>query len=146
MTKWKYLIRVLSSKQHDMDVDALIQVIKETGSDRYDPKRKQIFDHFYGKHDVHFFADRTKNDDYEPKLREVIEKFPERTKGDRKIAVIPDIAIIYDASKCEMIMNVYDDHETSDCFRFKGNPKDALIEVRKVSYPVYAISNFLPAS
>lgn len=132
MQQSKYLIRVLSSKDHDMSQDELVALIKKTGTDRYDPERKQIFDHFYGKHDVHFFADRTEDDDYEEKLAEVVRLFPKKTKGDRSIAVVPDIAIVYDASKCEMVMNVYDDHETSDCFRFKGNPKDALIEVRKI--------------
>lgn len=132
MQQWKYLIRVLSSKDHDMSQDELITLIKKTGTDRYNPERKQIFNDFYGKHDVHFFADRTADEDYEDKLTEVIRLFPKRTKGDRNVAVIPDIAIIYDASKCEMIMNVYDDHETSDCFRFKSIPKDALIEVRKL--------------
>jgi len=128
----KFLIRLLSSKDHNMSVDELIKIIKETGTDRYDKQRKQIFDHFYKKHNVHFFAEQTSEDNFEPKLNEALKMFPERTKGDRQIAVIPDIAIIYDASKCEMIMNVYDDHETSDCFRFKSDPKDALIEVRKI--------------
>lgn len=132
MGEWKYLLRLLSSEDHNVTTDELIARIKEIGTDRYDPERKQIFDHYYGKHDVHFFAEKTKNDDIEPVLKEMIQKFPIRTKGDRNKAIIPDIAIIYDASKCEMIMNVYDDHETSDCFRFKTSPKEALIEVRKL--------------
>lgn len=115
-----------------MSINELIEIIKKTGTDRYDPDRKQIFDHFYGKHDVHFFAEAVAAEDLEEKLKENIKRFPERTKGDRGVAVVPDIAIIYDASKCEMIMNVYDDHDTSDCFRFKSNPKDALIEVREL--------------
>lgn len=132
MKRWKYLIRVLSSKEHDLTREELISLIKKTGTDRYDSKRKQIFDDFYGRHDVHFFADRTDSESFEDKLEEVVKKFPERTLGDRKVAVIPDIAIIYDARKCQMIMNVYDDIETSDCFRFRGSPLDALVEVRKL--------------
>lgn len=128
----KYLIRLLSSNDHDMTCDELIHKIQKTGTDRYDPERKQVFDHFYARHDVQFFAEKTAEDDYEPILQKLIEKFPGRTKGDRGRAVVPDIAIVYDAQKCEMIMNVYDDHETSDCFRFIGNPKDALVEVRKI--------------
>jgi len=127
-----YLIRLISSEDHSISRDKLIDLIKKTGTDRYDPQREQIFNHFYGKHDVHFFADRTDEENYEGTLQENIKKLPSRTKGDRGKAVTPDIAIVYDASKCEMIMNVYDDHETSDCYRFIGNPKDALIEVRKI--------------
>lgn len=132
MTDLKYLIRLVSSVDHNMTRDELVKIIKKTGTDRYDPDRKQIFDHFYGKHDVHFFAEKTGKDDYDLVLKEMIEKFPGRTKGDRGVAVIPDIAIIYDATKCRMIMNVYDDHETSDCFQFINTPKEALIEVRKL--------------
>lgn len=132
MEEYKYLIRVLSSKQHNMSADELIEVIKTTGTDRYDQNRKQIFDHFYGKHDVHFFAEKATEADFEEKLKETIERFPERTKGDRGVAVVPDIVIIYDASKCKMIMDVYDDHKTSDCYQFMTNPKAALIEVRAI--------------
>ncbi|MCA9309540.1 hypothetical protein KC973_04115 [Candidatus Saccharibacteria bacterium] len=133
MKDLKYLIRLISSEDHDISRDELVELIKETGTDRYDPDRKQVFDHFYGKHNVHFFAEKTDSDDYESLLQESITRLPERTKGDRGKAVFPDIAIVYDAAKCEMIMNVYDDHEASDCFRFKGNPRDALVEVRKLS-------------
>lgn len=129
----RYLIRLVSSNDHRLSQDELIDVIERTGTDRYDPKRKHIAFDFYEKHNVDFFAESDIDEtNAEVKLAEMIRKFPERTKGDRGVAVHPDIAIIYDASKCEMIMDVYDSHPISDCFRFKGNPLDALVEVRKV--------------
>lgn len=126
----KYLLRVLSSKDHDMNRDDLIKKIKELGTDRYDSARKQVFDDFYGKHRVDFFATEVDEKELEAELIDMVKKFPDRTFGDRGVAVVPDIAIIYDASKCKMIDGVYDYKEGSDCFQFKGKPKDALIEVR----------------
>lgn len=126
------LMRVISSADHDISQDKLVQIVKDTGIDRYNSARKQQFDHFYGKHRVDFFAEPVSEENLETELQRMIREFPGKTIGDRGRAVAPDVAIIYDADRCEMIYNVYDELETSDCYRFIGSPKDALIEVRKV--------------
>ena len=123
-------MRLVSSKDHGMSRDELIKTIESTGSDRYDNARPQQFNDFYDKHDVHFFAELVTADSLERELSRMVREFPAKTKGDRGRAVIPDIAIIYDADKCEMITNVYDELDTSDCYRFSGKPIDALKEVR----------------
>ncbi|MCL0138145.1 hypothetical protein M2T37_28090, partial [Klebsiella pneumoniae] len=51
-----YLLRVISSSDHDLSKDQLIDLIQKTGSDRYDKTRKQMFDGFYSQYNVDFFA------------------------------------------------------------------------------------------
>jgi hypothetical protein len=126
------LLRLISSSEHNMSRTELVDLISAIGTDRYDSNRKQVFDDFYGKHRVDFFAERFSQKDLEVALIEAIEKLPSRTKGDRGYEVVPDIVIIYDASKCEMIDGVYDYKSGSDCYRFKNKPIDALLEVREI--------------
>jgi hypothetical protein len=126
------LIRLVSSGDHKLGRDELVKIIRSTGTDRYDPDRKQMFDDFYGKHRVDFFAGSATKENLEKEISEAIEKLPARTKGDRGYEVVPDILILYDASKCEMIDGVYDYKSGSDCYRFITKPIDALLEVREI--------------
>ncbi len=126
------LIRLISSEDHDISRDELVNIIRKTGTDRYDRRRKHIFFDFYGKHDFDFFAGRSSTESLEEDIKEAVRLFPERTKGDRGNAVHPDIVIIYDSSKCTELDGVYDYKSGSDCFKFKTNPLDALVEVRVV--------------
>ena len=126
------LIRLISSREHDMPRDNLVKLIRSSGSDRYDSERKQVFDDFYGKHNIDFFGTLVPEKNLEKELTRAIKELPQKTLGDRKYAIYPDIAIIYDPRKCTMIKNVYGWGESSDCYKFAGNPKDALIEVRSL--------------
>lgn len=126
----KYLVRLISSSEHNVSKEELINKIKKTGTDRYNPERKQIFDDYYSKFQVDFFATECQKNDLEHCIHKSLTEFPTKTLGDRKYAVKPDIVIIYDSSKCEMIPNVYPKLQTSDCYRFKDSPKDAFLEVR----------------
>lgn len=128
----KRLIRLLSSQDHDIARDELVKIIKKTGKDWYDPKRKHIFHDFYGKHDFDFFAEKSDTKSLDRDITEAIKLFPGRTKGDRGYEVHPDIVIIYDGDKCEEFDGVYDYKSGSDCFKFKTTPLDALIEVRLI--------------
>ena len=124
------LIRLISSKEHDIPRDELVEIIKKTGTDRYNPDRKHVFYDFYGKHDFDFFAGHSKVETLEEDIKEAVKLFPSRTKGDRGYEVHPDIVIIYDSSKCIELDGVYDYKSGSDCFKFKTTPLDALVEVR----------------
>ena len=53
------LIRLISSKDHDISRDELVEIIRRTGTDRYDADRKHIFYDHYGKHDFDFFAEKS---------------------------------------------------------------------------------------
>jgi hypothetical protein len=124
------LIRLISSKDHDISRNELIDVIKKTGTDRYNPKRQHIFYDHYGKHDFDFFAGQSSVETLEADIKEAARLLPSRTKGDRGYEVNPDIVIIYDGDKCTELDGVYDYKSGSDCFKFKVSPLDALIEVR----------------
>ena len=124
------LIRLISSKDHDIPRDELIETIRKIGTDRYDPKRKHVFYDYYGKHDFDFFAQKSTTETLEADIKEAVSLLPERTKGDRGYAVIPDIVIIYDGEKCIELDGVYDYKSGSDCYKCKTSPLDALLEVR----------------
>jgi hypothetical protein len=128
----KILIRLISSKDHDINRDELVEIIRKTGSDKYDLKRKHIFHDYYAKHDFDFFAEKSTIKTLDQDITEAIKRFPDRTKGDRGYEVHPDIVVIYDGDKCEELDGVYDYKSGSDCYKFKTSPVDALIEVRNV--------------
>jgi len=124
------LIRLISTKEHKITQDELVDIIKKTGTDKYDPKRKHIFYDYYGKHDFDFFAEKPTIESLEEDIAEAIRLFPGRTKGDRGYEVIQNIIIIYNGDECEELDEVYDYKSGSDCFKFKSNPLKALVEVR----------------
>lgn len=128
----QYIVRLISSKDHDLSKQEILAHIKNIGKDRYDPDRKQIFDDFYGKHKVDFFGTIVEAKKLNKYLTDMKKDFGNKTMGDREKRVIPDIALIYKATHCQMIQHVYEDRLTSDCFQFIGNAKDALEEVREL--------------
>jgi hypothetical protein len=125
------LIRLISSKDHAMSRDELVEVIKQTGTDRYDDQRKHIFYDHYGKFDFDFFAEKSTIKTLGDDIEEAVRLLPSRTKGDRGYEVHPDIAIIYDADKCIELDGDYDYKSGSDCYKCKTSLLDALVEVRK---------------
>lgn len=127
-----YLLRLIASSDHSDSVDHLVSLIKMHGTDRYDAEKKQLFDDFYAEHDVDFFAEKVDESNLENVLTRMADEFPQKTLEDRARSVYPDIAIIYDASKCRMIEHVYDNLKTSDCYQFTTDPREALVEVRKL--------------
>ena len=127
------LIRLISSQDHDISRDELIEIIKNTGTDRYDADRQHIFYDHYGKHDFDFFAGSSTTDSLEADIKEAVELFPSRTKGDRGYEVHPDIVVIYDGDKCTELDGVYDYNSGSDCYKCKVSPLDALLEVRLIA-------------
>lgn len=131
-TTKQYIVRLISSKDHDMSRSELVKVIQETGRDRYDENRKQIFDDFYGRHNVDFFGTIVEAAELDKSILKMQKEFGTKTLGDRAKHVIPDVAIIYSANGCNMIQHVYEDRLTSDCFQFVGSAKDALQEVREL--------------
>jgi hypothetical protein len=131
MTKSR-LIRLISSADHDISHAELVDIIKKTGTDRYDSGRKHIFHDFYGKHDFDFFAEKSSIETLEADINKAVNLLPSRTKGDRGYEVKPDIVIIYDGDKCIELDGVYDYKSGSDCFKCRVSPLDAFIEVREV--------------
>ena len=127
-----FLVRLISSSDHAISQDELIEIIKNTGTDRYDTQRLQQFNDFYANHNVDFFAESTDKEHIELKIKQMAAEFPDKTRSDRQMALRPDIAIVYDAAKCRMIKDVYESQSHSDCYQFITKPIDALIEVRSL--------------
>ena len=118
------VMRCLGSQDHPQrTTQELVEIIKQTGTDRYDPKRKIIFHKFYAKHNPDLFASPVKVSENTPSMAEVLKKFYTKTTGDRKIGVRADIVVFYDPKKLEMVKHVYKGQEESDLFKFK-NPKN----------------------
>ncbi len=116
----KVLVRCLSSKEHaKYSLEELVQLIAQTGTDRYDPHRKMMFHEFYEAHAPDLFADLVEVSEESPIIGPLFQDFFEKTKGDRQEGVRADIVLLYDPDKLEMISNVYENQEQSDCFRFK---------------------------
>lgn len=126
------IVRLISSEDHIISKKDLLQTIRDTGTDRYDKDKKQVFDYFYGPHRVEFFSTIVEEADVEDAIKRMKDEFGAKTLGDRQKFVTPDIAILYKADECDMVQHVYEERLTSDCFRFRKNPKSALIEVREV--------------
>lgn len=131
-----YLVRLISSEEHPtMSAVSLLNLIAKIGIDRYDPARKSIFTEHYDGHVIDFFATAV---DHRPTIKELKvlqHEFLAKSAGDREPAIKPDIAIIYDASKCEMVQNVYPGVVESDCYRFISDPKEALVDVVFIDGP-----------
>lgn len=123
-------VRLISSAQHDVSKQELIDVIRKTGTDKYDPNRQKIFDDYYKSFVIDFFGSKTQ--DVEKDLAQLQKEFMQKTLGDRGESVSADIAILYKESSCTMVQHVYPGQEQSDCYVFKSDPKDALIEVREI--------------
>ena len=126
-----YIVRLISSEDHNISKSELLRKIKSTGSDKYDSGHKQIFNDFYKKHDVDFFGIAIDDGKLNASLPQLKRGFAQKTQGDRGRRVVPDIAIIYKVDGCEMITNVYKNVVASDCFRFKTNAMTLLRKYEK---------------
>lgn len=127
-----YIVRLISSKDHAISKEELLAVIRATGSDRYDENRKQLFNKFYKKHNVDFFGTLAPDGQLDATLQRLKHEFAAKSRGDRGQSVVPDVAILYKADRCEMVEYVYEGVVESDCFRFKTDAKDAFKDVQEV--------------
>lgn len=126
------IVRLISSKDHAMNKEELLKTIRQTGTDRYDTKRKPIFDGFYSQHKIDFFGTVVERDKLDSAVSKLKVEFATKTKADRGRSVQPDIMLIYKTQECEMVPNVYADVAESDCFCFKSTPLKALEEVKEI--------------
>lgn len=147
-----YVFRAIGKDDHpNLSLDALISIIGETGTDRYDPERKGVCHEEFSAydHDIQASAFTIKNskivldDSYEyPTLfGDTIHKFYRKTLHDRGYAVRIDILTIYDAAKLIPARKVDRDARgvmprlERYLFKFKNKEgkKDALVGVIKIA-------------
>lgn len=111
-------LRCMSSKDHHKTVKEIVEIIRKTGTDRYDPKKKMMFHDFYAKHNPDLFASIILVSK-KTFMGKHIQEFYAKTKGDRKYGIRADIFTLYNPEELKMIHHVYDGQEESDCFKFK---------------------------
>lgn len=134
----KVVVRYIGSQDHPgMDLDELVKVIVDTGSDKYDKTRIGVgYDDFRQKGvKIDFYGELidgvTENTSI---MSQMIYEMYHSAIGDRGYGVHVDIVLIYDAEQLDMITDLYESQVSSDGFVFK-NPelkRAALIGVVKI--------------
>jgi hypothetical protein len=145
----RYLYRAIGKDDHPkFSVNDLVDIILKSGTDKYDPERKEVcFDEFcMYDHDIQAGSFKIKdhkiisNDSNESMFGDTIKKFYENVLLDRGYRVRIDILIIYDADKFlraqkikERIKSVRSELEAC-LYKFKDpkNKREALVEIVKI--------------
>lgn len=131
------IVRGLSYKAHsDKSIDELVELIKRTGTDRYDPERVgDRYENIKGKH-IDLFAFRRKVTPTMELFKDVSWGFYHGAKAIHGQPVRIDLLTIYDASQLRAVVHQYEgrDDIKRDGFVFK-NPEDkksALLAIVKI--------------
>ena len=130
-------IRCLGSSEHPKKtVDEMIKIIKKTGTDRYDPKRKgDRYENIENKQ-IDFFALDFKINKNSKIMEQFVEPFYYWPLIDRGKPVRIDIVIIYDPKKVNEVVHHYKGRKEakSDGYVFKEpkNKKDSILGIIKI--------------
>ena len=131
------VIRCLGSQEHKgKTVKSLVKIIKNLGTDRYNPKRKgEKYENVGSKH-IDFFALDFKVTQKGNYMENFIEPFYEYPKQEGKKPVRIDVIIVYDFSKLKRVLHRYEGRTDikRDGFIFKNpaNKPDAIKGIIKV--------------
>ena len=147
----KYVYRALGKDDHpNLSLNEFVAKILELGTDKYDPKRKEVCSEEFCiyDHDIHAGTFEIKDgkivldDSYEyPSMfGDTVKKFYENVLLDRGFKVRIDVLIIYDADKLVKAKKVDQNAERlrpqlEEClfkFRDPKNKKDALVAIVKI--------------
>lgn len=131
------VVRGLSSEAHDKTVEDLVQIIKENGTDRYNPDRRgDRYENIKGKH-IDLFAFRRKVTPRMELFKDVSWGFYHGAKAIHGKPVRIDLLTVYDASQLKAVVHQYEGRTDikRDGYVFK-NPEDktsALIGIIKIT-------------
>jgi hypothetical protein len=131
------VVRGLSSKQHpDKSIDELVDIIKATGTDRYDPERAgDRYENIKGKQ-IDLFAFRRKVMPDMELFKDISWGFYHGAKAIHGKPVRIDLLIIYDAAQLKAVVHQYEgrDDIKRDGFVFKqpDNKPATLLGIIKV--------------
>ena len=136
-------LRFLSSMAHPKKtVDELIEIIRQLGHDRYDPKRKGNQYNNLENKSIEIFAltiqvGKNFGEDGEEQIKHALQSFYMYpfSQGRRPLKI--DLGIVYDMNALEPIPHHYigrEDEVKKDGFRFKDKDKrtEAVIEILKI--------------
>lgn len=132
------LVRGISSDVHtDKTLNQLIDIIKSTGTDRYDPKRLgDRYENIQGKR-IDLFAFRRQVSDRMQLFRHISWGFYHGSKAIHGKPVRIDILTVYDASQLKAVMHQYEGREDIKrdgyVFKHSDDKPSALIGIIKIS-------------
>ncbi len=132
------IVRGISSSAHpNKTVDELIEVIKQTGTDRYNPERAgDRYENIKGKH-IDLFAFRRKVTPRMELFKDISWGFYHGAKAIHGKPVRVDLLIIYDASQLKAVVHQYQgrDDIKRDGFVFKNpaNKSAALLGIVQIN-------------
>lgn len=120
------IVRGVASSEHpEKTVDELIEIIKDSGTDRYDPERTgDRYDNIQGKH-IDLFAFRRKITPKTQLFKDITWGFYHGAKTIHGKPMRIDILLIYDATQLKAVVHQYEGRTDikRDGFVFK-NPQD----------------------
>lgn len=146
----KYVYRAIGLDDHpELALDEFVEIVKESGTDKYDPERKEVcFDEFcMYDHDMQAGCFEIKDGEiieegleYPTMFGDTVKKFHENVLLDRGHRVRIDVLLMYDLNKMEKAKKIDESAESSrpelvDClYKFKDpeNKKDALVGIVKI--------------
>lgn len=131
------VVRGLSSGEHQESVDELIEIIKRSGTDRYDPERAGYrYENIKGKH-IDLFAFRRKITERTQLFKDLSWGFYHGAIAIHNKPVRLDILTVYDSSKLKAVVHQYEgrDDIKRDGFVFKNpnNKVGALKAIIKIT-------------
>lgn len=132
-------LRALGSQEHPgKTIDELIEIIKRTGTDRYDPARAgDRYDNIEGKH-IDVFLLRRKITERSKIFWQFVWSFYESPLKVRDYSVRADILVVYDLSQLKAVRTTHT-HEGRPIakrdgyiFRDPANKADAVLGIIKI--------------
>lgn len=132
------VVRGIASSEHpDRTVDQLVAIIKDTGTDRYDPQRTgDRYDNIQGKH-IDLFAFRRKITSKMQLFKDITWGFYHGSKTIHGRPMRIDILTVYDAAQLKAVVHQYEGRADikRDGFVFKDpeNKVGALRGIVKLS-------------
>ena len=131
------LVRAVASSEHPgKTVDELVEIIAQSGTDRYDPARTgDRYENIEGKHiDLFAFSANLSSD--AAVFSQAVWGFYHSSKAVHGYPVRIDIVLVYDATKMNQVTHQYEgrDDLKDDGFSFKDpdNKSDALLGIIKL--------------
>ena len=133
----RVVIRCIGSQDHSiLSLEELTNKILKSGTDKYNPDRMGLGSKEFNEKGiiVDFYGEKLEISKDTTFMPQQIWEMHHSAIGDRGYGVHVDLVLIYDAVQLDMIMNLYDDHPTSDGFTFKApsKKKDALLGIIKI--------------
>lgn len=131
-------IRVLGSEEHKgKSIDDVIEIIKDIGHDRYNPKKRgDRYENIENK-EIDFFALDFKVKDKEEYFKHFIEPFYYWPIADNRGPIRVDIAIIYDLTQLKVVEHQYEGREgeikrDGFVFKYPDQKKRAILGIIKI--------------